>query len=335
MPSFDFDFQRYIERKKGAREAEAREGSAYAYAGDLRLRRTVLRLRPVALTVEATVRLWRATARAEVLGPAVRATDRSYPAVHAAAIAAAGALHVALVPVSVSPGLPVAAGVFGTDEEPQLLVHAGLAEAFVSPGAAPTAPPPPELVFVMVILFYLSERLFPCRFPNRQLEGSRCRRLRQNLSNVYCQFLGRCVMVAKEKDFLSKLNSRFHHRGNGFHLWVDTDYTTESFDGLKLVFDHGLGRVGEGYRLAIQLGSHGIKISPADVEARVIGHFRSGTLVTLGHTKSAFHSQHQLQFPCVSRTHRKVPFLSLAECQLIREVVDAIADHERTECFYC
>ena len=98
------------------------------------------------------MRLWRATARAEVLGPAVRATDRSYPAVHAAAIAAAGALHVALVPVSVSPGLPVAAGVFGTDEEPQLLVHAGLAEAFVSPGAAPTAPPPPELVFVMGML---------------------------------------------------------------------------------------------------------------------------------------------------------------------------------------
>ena len=33
----DFDFQRYVERRRGAREAQAREGAAYAYAGDLRL----------------------------------------------------------------------------------------------------------------------------------------------------------------------------------------------------------------------------------------------------------------------------------------------------------
>ena len=34
MASFDFDFQRYVERRKGVREAETREGSAYAYRGE-------------------------------------------------------------------------------------------------------------------------------------------------------------------------------------------------------------------------------------------------------------------------------------------------------------
>ena len=46
MPKVDLDFQRYVERRKGARAAETREGAAYAYAGDLKVLRTLDNLRP-------------------------------------------------------------------------------------------------------------------------------------------------------------------------------------------------------------------------------------------------------------------------------------------------
>ncbi|MBP6742206.1 MAG: hypothetical protein KA244_05135, partial [Deltaproteobacteria bacterium] len=70
MPTVDFDFQRYVARKKGARAAQVREGAAYAYPGDVRLLRTLDKLRPVSLVLEETGRLWKSVARAEVLGTA-------------------------------------------------------------------------------------------------------------------------------------------------------------------------------------------------------------------------------------------------------------------------
>ena len=79
----DLDFQRYIERKRGAREAATREGAAYAYAGDLKVLRTLDRLRPVRLAIEATVRMWKSVARAELLGTAVKVSPAQFPKIHA------------------------------------------------------------------------------------------------------------------------------------------------------------------------------------------------------------------------------------------------------------
>ena len=79
MPKVDFDFQRYVERRKGALAAQAREGAAYAYSGDLKVLRTLDKLRPVRISVEATVRLWGQAARAELLGSATRVTAKESP----------------------------------------------------------------------------------------------------------------------------------------------------------------------------------------------------------------------------------------------------------------
>ena len=129
MPNFDFDFQRYVERKRGAREAERREGAGYAYAGDLRIRRLLDRARPVTMALEATVRLWRGSARAELLGTAVKVTEQSQPRVHRATQKAAELLHVAPPAVHLSPHLLLSAHTFGTDDEPQVLLHSSLAES--------------------------------------------------------------------------------------------------------------------------------------------------------------------------------------------------------------
>src|SRR5689334_3873822 len=116
MPTYDFDFKRYVERRKGAREAERREGAGYAYAGDLRIRKLLDRARPVALALEATVRLWRATARAELLATAVRATESEHGRLVRLAQRAAERLHVAAPPIHLSPHLHVSARTFGTDD---------------------------------------------------------------------------------------------------------------------------------------------------------------------------------------------------------------------------
>lgn len=129
MPTIDFDFHRYVERRKGAREAQAREGAAYAYAYDLRLLRALDRLRPVKLALEATVRLWRSAARAELLAGAVKTSDKEQPRVYAVGQRCAERLHI------VAPTLYVAAAdrgreahTFGTEDEAYVVVSGGLVD---------------------------------------------------------------------------------------------------------------------------------------------------------------------------------------------------------------
>lgn len=131
MTPFDFDFLRYVERRKGAREAQSREGAAYAYAGDLKVLRTLDRLRPVKLALEGTVRLWRGSARAELLGPSLKVTEKQQPKVHEAGIACAEKLHIAPPTIHVTPArIPggLVAYTFGTEEDAAILLHASLVE---------------------------------------------------------------------------------------------------------------------------------------------------------------------------------------------------------------
>ena len=130
MATIDFDFQRYVERRKGAREAQVREGAAYAYAGDLRLLRALDRLRPVKLALEATVRLWRSAARAELLAGAVKVSAKEQPLLHALTQRCAERLHVA------PPTLYLAATnrareayTLGTEDECYIVVSGGLVDA--------------------------------------------------------------------------------------------------------------------------------------------------------------------------------------------------------------
>ena len=128
MPVHDFDFQRYVERRKGAREAEQREGAVYAYGPDLRIRRVLARARPVTVALEATVKLWQSSARAELVGTSLRVTERSHPRVFSAAQTAAARLHVSAPPVHASPHPAITANTFGTDDEPVVLLHASLCQ---------------------------------------------------------------------------------------------------------------------------------------------------------------------------------------------------------------
>lgn len=130
MPTVDFDFQRYVARRKGARAAQVREGAAYAYPGDVRLLRTLDKLRPVQLALEEAGRLWKNVARAELLGPAVRVTIERYPQVYRATRRCAEILHIDAPTVYVTPQ-PASSGVLtlGTNEEAYVVISQGLLDS--------------------------------------------------------------------------------------------------------------------------------------------------------------------------------------------------------------
>ncbi len=125
----DLDFGRYIERRKGALEAQVREGAAYAYGGDLRVKKTLDSLRPVRLAIESTSRLWKSIAKDELLGAAKKVSPQQFPQIDAAAEQAAKALHIPRPAVYVTHDLgALHAQTLGTEEEAYIVLNGALTE---------------------------------------------------------------------------------------------------------------------------------------------------------------------------------------------------------------
>jgi Zn-dependent protease with chaperone function len=122
----DLDFERYVRERRGAAAQRAREGAAYAYTGEHRVRRTLAMARPVTLAIEATGRLWQSRARAEILGSAAKATDVQHPRVHLAAARCAAALHIPAPAVYVRPGTD--ALTLGTEDDSYIVLGASLVD---------------------------------------------------------------------------------------------------------------------------------------------------------------------------------------------------------------
>lgn len=123
----DFDFARWIQGKRGELVQRARDGAAYSYAGERKVRRTLNAARPVTIALEATTRLWRDVARTELLGSSVKVTDQQFPRVFEAARRAGEALGMKPPPVYVAPSSwGLRARALGTDDAPYVVVNAGL-----------------------------------------------------------------------------------------------------------------------------------------------------------------------------------------------------------------
>ena len=124
----DFDFAKWIAQRRGALEQQARDGAAYAFAGERKFRRTLTIAQPVTMALAATTRLWRDVARTELLASAVKVTDQQYPRVYHAAKAAGAALKVPVPSVFAAPSDAIKVAVLGTDDAPHLIVNLALAE---------------------------------------------------------------------------------------------------------------------------------------------------------------------------------------------------------------
>jgi Zn-dependent protease with chaperone function len=125
----DLDFARYVAQRRGAAEIRAREGAAYAYSGEQRIRRTLAVARPVTLAIEATVRLWKGVKRNELLGSAVKVSDVQFPKIYAMASRCAADLRIAPPAIYVAPALAeLDAQTLGTDEDAYIVLSAPIVD---------------------------------------------------------------------------------------------------------------------------------------------------------------------------------------------------------------
>ena len=67
MPQIDFDLARYVAHRKGRVLQRARDGAAYGFSREIRHRRNLIALRPVAFAIDATSRRWKGAAKEELV----------------------------------------------------------------------------------------------------------------------------------------------------------------------------------------------------------------------------------------------------------------------------
>lgn len=129
MTQIDFDLARYIAGRRGMAEQRARDGGAYAYTGERKLRRTLSSARPVAMAIEATTRLWKNVAKTELLGTSVQVNDRQFPRVFEATQKAGQALRMEPPIVYVTPASSsIKAQALGTNDDNYIVLNSQLLE---------------------------------------------------------------------------------------------------------------------------------------------------------------------------------------------------------------
>jgi Zn-dependent protease with chaperone function len=125
----EFDFARYVAARKGEAASQLREGAAYAYGGDLKVRSTLNKVRPVTLAMEAAVRFWHSVGRARMLGNAVKVSERQFPRLHGIVDRCAQVLQIDPPALYVSPKLlPQEVQTLGTSDEAAIVLGSGLAD---------------------------------------------------------------------------------------------------------------------------------------------------------------------------------------------------------------
>lgn len=117
MLGIDFDLARYVAYRKGLVEQRARDGAAYGFSGERKVRRALMSARPVAIAIEATTRLWKGSAKRKLLDAAEKVTDERHARVYQAARKATRVLGLDVPPVYVTDDAELGARALGTDED--------------------------------------------------------------------------------------------------------------------------------------------------------------------------------------------------------------------------
>jgi Peptidase family M48 len=114
----DYSFSDFVATRKGEAAARLREGAVYAYGGDLKVRSTLDRVRPVTLAMEAATRFWHSVGKSRLLGNAVRVGDRQFPDLNALLDRCVEALQIDRPALYIAPSLQgLEARTLGTSEE--------------------------------------------------------------------------------------------------------------------------------------------------------------------------------------------------------------------------
>jgi Zn-dependent protease with chaperone function len=126
------DFEGFVARKRSERMggAAAKSAHEYTYTFDRQSREAFENTKPVALAVEASVRIFKQIGKHQLLGQAVKVSERQFPRIHRITKTAADTLQIAMPEVFVVNSPIFNAGTLGTNEDSFVMVHSGLIEQY-------------------------------------------------------------------------------------------------------------------------------------------------------------------------------------------------------------
>jgi len=122
VQGIELGFRDYIQHRKST--GRTYEGDGYAFSGDLKVLRTMRRLKPVELAVEAAVRLFNSIVRNQLLGSAVLVTAKQSPRLHELGMRCSRTLGVPEQQIYVVQALgSINAMTMGTNEESVVIIY--------------------------------------------------------------------------------------------------------------------------------------------------------------------------------------------------------------------
>ncbi len=125
------DFNAYVTRKRAERAGGAAAGAFdYSFVLDRQSRAAVESAKPIQLAVASTIRLWKQVWRGQLLGNAVKVSDRQFPRIQGLTRDCADQLGIAIPQVYIVNSPHLNAATFGTDEESFILVHSALVDHY-------------------------------------------------------------------------------------------------------------------------------------------------------------------------------------------------------------
>lgn len=126
------DFDTFVAKKKAERAEHGVEitGHEYTYTFDRQSRVAFENTKPVAYAVEASVRLFKQIGKHQLLGHAVRVSDRQFPRIHGITKRASDTLGIAMPQVFVVNSPVFNAGTLGTNEDSFVMVHSALVDQY-------------------------------------------------------------------------------------------------------------------------------------------------------------------------------------------------------------
>lgn len=128
------DFDAFVAKKRDERVTTGglvdSSGHEYAYISDKQTRAAFERAKPVELAVAATVRMWKQVLRNQLLGSAVKVSERQFPRIQRIAQHCADTLHIATPQIYIVNEPHLNAATYGTNDEAFIMVHSALVDHY-------------------------------------------------------------------------------------------------------------------------------------------------------------------------------------------------------------
>ncbi|GAC1519841.1 MAG: hypothetical protein NVS3B10_21410 [Polyangiales bacterium] len=125
----NLDFSAFVTGRKSA-HAGGTDGLDYAYISDRNTRAAFQKMAPVEYAIAATVRMFKAFGKNELLGHTVRVTERQFPRLHALNVQSAQTLGIPTPALYVGQNPNLNAGTYGTNEDAFIMVNGSLIDHF-------------------------------------------------------------------------------------------------------------------------------------------------------------------------------------------------------------